>query len=192
MKANPEQFEFDFWDGYESEEAYLADVIPAKRPPLEIRREWLKAKAALGHYDKAGWVQNLVLYFDPNWNVETGEVGPIRYFISPPRSYRRNPLTGQLQEFDCREIPAPQDWNIPTVYNSLLAVGIKLNGGYEPCKAREFPFRTEDRSMKQIRQDRKAFARFGYADRTARTGKIRLVDGVRYRPSAFIWEKEAA
>lgn len=192
ITKNGEQGVFDFDakpEFYESEEEYLADVIQAKRPPRPILREWLKAKAAFGHYDAAGWVQDLALYFDPQWDVGTGKVGPFRFFLSPPPSYRRHPISKELQPFHCREIPAPEGWNIPTVYNSLLAVGIRLHQGYHPCKGREFPFRTGDISSKQRRRDRKTFSRFGYADRTARTGKLRMVEGVRYQPAGFVWEE---
>lgn len=158
-----------------------------KNVSRRMLREWLRAKAALGHYDRAGWVQDLCLYWDPQWNLATGECGPARWFISPPRSYRRNPLSGQPIPFDCREIPMPADWSIYDAEEAIRAAGIRINCGVHPGLARHFPFRTGDVSGKRRRRDRKAHAQFGYPDRTARTGKITACEGLRFQPAGFVW-----
>lgn len=163
---------------------------PTRKLPRPMLREWLRAKAALGFYDGGGWRQDLCLYYDSQWDLETGQVGPFRYFISPPRCYRRDPLSNQACPFDCREIPVPPDWTVGDVERALHSIEIVCNCGSFASKSREFVFRTLDIPKKTRRRHQKMKGKFGYADRTANTGKIVLADGVRFRPAAYDFEPQ--
>jgi len=143
------------------------------------RSEWRKAFAALGGCDRAGWMQDLCLYYDLQWNVKSGEVGPVRYFIAPLI------LRGV---FDCREINAPDTWAVPQVYCAVqLFTRFKLHGP-AAINWRRMPFRTADISVKGIKAAIRAAKKFTYADRTARCGKIHYAKGCRIVPAQVVWE----
>lgn len=143
------------------------------------RREWRTAFAALGGCDRAGWMQDLCFYFDLQWNVETGEVGPVRYFIAPLI------LRGV---FDCREIHAPDRWTVPQVYRAVQMFSrFKLHGP-TPRNWRRMPYRTADISVKGIKAAIRAQKKFCYEDRTARCGRIHYAKGCRIEPARVVWE----
>ena len=151
----------------------------AKEFKEEYRNEWKKAYVALGGCDAAGWMQDLCLYYDLQWNVETGQVGPTRWFIAPLM------LRGV---FDCREIPAPEGLNIHEVFALIVATTRFHLVGIGPVNWRNMPFRTADLSTKRLKRDKKAPRKFQYEDRTARCGTIHYAKGARIQPAQVVWE----
>lgn len=118
---------------------------------------------ALGGCDRAGWMQDLCLYFDLQWNTKTGKVGPARYFIAP--LILESP-------FDCRELDAPQNLSVRQVLTLIESVtGFYLHGP-TPIKAAQMKYRTGDISIKAVRAAKEAHKKFKYCDRTARCGKL--------------------
>ena len=148
----------------------------------KYRKEWNKAFAALGGCDKGGWVQDLCLYYDLQWNVKTGEVGPTRWFIAPLI------LDGV---FDCREIPMPENLNIHQAFELVVSTTKFHLIGSGAVKWQNMIYRTADASIAKLKRDKKAKRRFCYEDRTARTGKIHLAKGASIQPARVVWKDEA-
>ena len=92
------------------------------------RQQWLKAYAAFGGFDGAGgWVMDLGLSYDLNWNPATGEVGKPRWFIT-----EFNPSRGDVAE--TREIEMPPETTVPEAYDLLMDAGLSRVLGDWPCK----------------------------------------------------------
>lgn len=176
------QGEFRFEEAGPIVTALLIQAKP--KPPLtakvfnrQYRQEWRTAFAALGGCDAAGWMQDLCLYYDLQWNVATGEVGPTRWFIAPLILH---------PPFDCREIHGPESWNIHRVWDAIHAVTRFRLIGLAACNWRNMIYRTADVSLKRRKRDQKARKKFCYEDRTSRCGNLHFARGAR-----IVWDEAA-
>jgi len=92
------------------------------------RNQWRRAYAAFGGFRGAGgWISDLVLSFDVGWNVDTGEVGPTRWFIT-----EMLPCTPEAVEM--REIQMPDGISVCRAYDLLRAAGLRALHGDAPCR----------------------------------------------------------
>jgi hypothetical protein len=92
------------------------------------RNEWRRAYAAFGGFEGAnGWIMDLIMAFDVQWNTQTGEVGPLRLFIT-----ELNPWMREAAEF--REIPSVPGASVGTMFDVLRCSGLGKIYGDLPCR----------------------------------------------------------
>ena len=122
--SNPDQALFDFG----------AEPSPALPGSLTVsqfrayRKNWRTAYAAFGGFPGAGgWIMDLVLRFDLNWNTETGEVGPTRWFLT-----ELNPWHPEAAE--TRELQLPAVVSVERALALLKRAGLTKILGVAPCK----------------------------------------------------------
>ena len=148
------------------------------------RKAWRTAYAAFGGFPGAGgWIMDLVLRFDPNWNTETGEVGPARWFLT-----ELNPWHPEAAE--TRELQLPEGVNVGRAYALLKRAGLGKVLGYAPCKVLD---ENADRTRLKVRQDGRILTYVILADvsekELGKTAKMKFV----YHDQAYRthWTKAA-
>jgi len=108
------------------------------------RKAWRTAYAAFGGFPGAGgWIMDLVLRFDLNWNTETGEVGPTRWFLT-----ELNPWHTEAAE--TRELQMPEVVSVERALLLLRRAGLGKVLGVAPCKVLD---ESPEGTRLKVRQD---------------------------------------